>query len=58
MGGIKITNTQVMQLLRGPSGTMVKVTILRRSTGQTIDFTIKRGKIPDLQCRRRLHAEP
>lgn len=46
VGGIKITNTQVMQLLRGPSGTMVKVTILRRSTGQTIDFTIKRGKIP------------
>lgn len=46
VAGIKITNTQVMQLLRGPSGTVVKVTILRRSTGQTIDYTIKRGKIP------------
>lgn len=46
VAGIKIANNQVMQLLRGPSGTVVKVTILRRSTGQTIDYSIKRGKIP------------
>lgn len=43
---INITNTQVMQLLRGPSGTKVKVTILRKSTGQKIEYTINRGKIP------------
>lgn len=43
---VDITNTQVMQLLRGPSKTSVKVTVFRRSTGQTLDFTIVRGKIP------------
>ncbi|HNS11430.1 MAG TPA: S41 family peptidase [Bacteroidia bacterium] len=43
---INITNAQVMQLLRGPSGTKVKVTILRKSTGQKVVYTIQRGKIP------------
>ncbi len=43
---INITNAQVMQLLRGPSGTKVKVEILRKSTGQSIVYTIQRGKIP------------
>ncbi len=43
---INITNAQVMQALRGPSGTKVKVTILRKSNGQKIVYTITRGKIP------------
>lgn len=46
VASIKITNSQVMQTLRGPSGTKVKVTILRKSTGQEIVYTITRGKIP------------
>ena len=41
-----ITNTQVMQLLRGPSGSKVKVTIFRREGNQTVDYAITRGKIP------------
>lgn len=44
VAGIGITNTQVMQNLRGPSGTKVKVTILRK--GQQINYAITRGKIP------------
>ncbi len=46
VASIKITNPQVMQLLRGPSGTKVKVTILRKSTGKEIVYSITRGKIP------------
>jgi carboxyl-terminal processing protease len=46
VAGINITNTQVMQLLRGPGGTKVKVTIARRGSGQALDYTITRGKIP------------
>jgi len=46
VAGIHITNLQVTQLLRGPSGTKVTVTILRRGTPQLIDYTINRGKIP------------
>jgi carboxyl-terminal processing protease len=44
VANIHITNTQVMQALRGPGGTKVKVNILRN--GQNIDYTITRGKIP------------
>ncbi len=39
-----ITSSQVMQALRGPGGTKVKVTIYRN--GNTTDYTITRGKIP------------
>jgi carboxyl-terminal processing protease len=44
VANIQINNSQVMQSLRGPSGTKVKVTILRN--GQKLDFNITRGKIP------------
>lgn len=44
--GIKINNQQVMQQLRGPGGTRVKVSIFRRGKAKLIDFTITRGKIP------------
>jgi carboxyl-terminal processing protease len=44
VANIHITSPQVMQSLRGPGGTKVKVTILRN--GQTTDYTITRGKIP------------
>lgn len=44
VAGISITSAQVMQALRGPGGTKVNVNILRN--GQSIDYTITRGKIP------------
>ncbi len=43
---IDITNSKVMQLLRGKGGTKVKVTIFRRSTNKTLEYTITRGEIP------------
>lgn len=46
MAGIKITNKQVFEKLRGKSGTEVKVTILRNGEKKPLDFTITRGKIP------------
>ena len=44
VANIHITSTQVMQALRGPGGTKVKVTISRY--GQLTDYMITRGKIP------------
>jgi carboxyl-terminal processing protease len=35
-----------MQKLRGPGGTKVTISVLRRGAGDLIDFTIIRGKIP------------
>jgi carboxyl-terminal processing protease len=46
VANINITNSQVMQQLRGKGGTKVKVTVFRKSTGKSIDYTIVRGKIP------------
>jgi carboxyl-terminal processing protease len=44
--GIKITNKQVFEKLRGPSGSTVTVGILRAGVSKPLKFTITRGKIP------------
>lgn len=44
--GNKISNKQVLEKLRGKSGSEVKVSVLRASVKKPIDFTITRGKIP------------
>lgn len=46
VGGIKITNNDVLKKLRGDKGTKVTVTISRRSLPEPIDFVITRDKIP------------
>ncbi|MDA3891931.1 MAG: S41 family peptidase [Salinivirgaceae bacterium] len=46
IAGIGITNTQVMNLLRGKKGTKVVVGIFRRGESKLIDFTIMRDRIP------------
>ncbi|MBA3666071.1 MAG: PDZ domain-containing protein, partial [Bacteroidetes bacterium] len=46
MAGVKITNKQVFDKLRGKSGTDVKVTILRTGEKKPLEFNITRGKIP------------
>lgn len=44
--GVKITNKQVFEKLRGPSGSTVSVGILRSGVAKPLKFTITRGKIP------------
>jgi len=46
IAGIKVTNKQVFEKLRGKSGSMVTVSILRGSLKKSLDFNITRGKIP------------
>lgn len=46
VAGIKITNKDVMGMLRGKGGTKVKVRVFRHSSGKEIDFTITRDAIP------------
>ena len=46
VAGVKITNKEVFKLLRGKSGTEVKLSIYRKDQNKIIDFTITRGKIP------------
>ena len=46
MAGVKITNKEVFDKLRGKSGTAVKVTILRSGIKKPLDFKIIRDAIP------------
>ncbi len=46
VAGVGITNTQVMRLLKGPKGSTVKVSILRRGVDERITFNIERDHIP------------
>ena len=46
IAGKKISTSDVMHKLKGPRGTKVKVSVLRRGTTGFIDFTITRDKIP------------
>jgi len=46
IAGIKITNKEVFEKLRGKEGSEVLVTILRSGAGKPIDFKITRGEIP------------
>ncbi len=46
MAGVKVTNKQVFEKLRGASGSTVNVSILRAGVKKPIDITITRGKIP------------
>lgn len=46
MAGVKITNKQVFEKLRGEHGTTVKVSIMRGGMAKLLDFTIERDAIP------------
>ncbi len=49
IAGVKMPNSRIMKLLRGPKGSEVDVKVLRRNIGkpdQIIDFRIKRDNIP------------
>lgn len=46
VAGIGITNPEVMRYLKGPRGTEVKVTIVRRGHREPIEYNIVRDKIP------------
>ena len=46
VASIGVTTMDVMKLLKGPSGTEVKVTIVRAGSPEPIEFNIIRDKIP------------
>lgn len=46
VAGVKIDNDGVVHKLRGPKGTKVTVSIMRKGEPNLIDFTITRDKIP------------
>ena len=43
---IGMNNTDIMKRLKGPSGTEVRLGVLRRNANEPIYFTVERGEIP------------
>jgi len=46
IAGVKLSSDDVMKRLRGPKGTIVNLTVLRRDVKDLLHFTVKRDKIP------------
>jgi len=46
VAGVKITNQEVFEKLRGPKGTRVTLTILRKESKKPLNYVITRNKIP------------
>ncbi len=48
IAGVKMSTDEVMSRLRGPKGTTVRLTIVRRGFAEPLHFTVKRDTIPIL----------
>ena len=46
VAGVKMNSNDVMKMLKGPTGTEVKVSIFRKCAGELMDFIITRDRIP------------
>lgn len=46
IAGVKMSTEHIMSRLRGPKGTKVKLTVVRRGVTDPLYFTVKRDKIP------------
>ena len=46
IAGVKLSTEEIMKRLRGPKGTMVDLTVLRRDVKDLLHFNVKRDKIP------------
>ena len=46
IAGVKMPRDKIMMRLRGPKGTMVKLSVVRREVRDTLVFNVKRDKIP------------
>ena len=46
IAGVKMSTEEIMSRLRGPKGSVVKLTIIRRDIDEPLTFEVKRDKIP------------
>ena len=46
IAGVKMARDKIMMRLRGPKGTVVKLSVVRREVKDTLVFNVKRDKIP------------
>ena len=58
IAGVKMSTEDIMSRLRGPKGSKVNLTILRREVNDPLLFTVKRDKIPILSLDAAYMIEP
>ena len=46
IAGVKMSTEEIMSRLRGPKGSVVKLTVIRRDIDEPLTFDVKRDKIP------------
>ena len=46
IAGVKMSKEEIMKRLRGPKGTIVNLTVVRRGIKDKLSFRVKRDKIP------------
>ena len=46
VAGVKMSNNDIVKMLKGPTGTKVRVGVHRKGVGELLDFTITRGRVP------------
>ena len=46
IAGVKMSTEEIMSRLRGPKGSVVKLTVVRRDIDEPLSFEVKRDKIP------------
>jgi carboxyl-terminal processing protease len=46
IAGVKMSTEEIMSRLRGPKGSVVKLTVIRRDIDEPLTFEVKRDKIP------------
>ena len=46
IAGVKMSKEEIMKRLRGPKGTVVNLTVVRRGIADKLTFKVKRDKIP------------
>ncbi|MBQ8673023.1 MAG: S41 family peptidase [Bacteroides sp.] len=46
IAGVKMPQEEIMGRLRGPKGSVVRLTVVRRGVNEPLSFTVKRDKIP------------
>ena len=46
IAGVKMSTDEVMRRLKGPKGSLVNLTVLRRGVNEPLKFKVKRDRIP------------
>jgi len=57
IAGVKMKNSQILKILRGPKGSEAHLKVKRKGESEVLDFMVVREDIPHQQPRRRIYGQ-